>query len=34
MFKVTPKDKYSEKNKTKGTSRVTIGYLPDYYTAT
>ncbi len=34
MFKVSPKDNYDEKNKTKGTPRVTIGYLPDYYTAT
>ncbi len=31
MFKVSLKGKYAERNKTKGTSRVTIGYLPDYY---
>ena len=34
MFIVSTKDTYVEKNKTKGTSRVTIGHLPDYYTAT
>ncbi len=32
MFKVSSKGRYAEENKTKGTTRVTIGYLPDYYT--
>ncbi len=30
MFNISTKDKYIEKNKTKGTSRVTIGYLQVY----